>query len=425
MITPAPRTSNAAHRTALVLSGGGAKGAYQVGIMKALFEGSVSATGGQPFSADVYAGASVGSYNATYMAARGGAGNERDIVRELEETWCRRVAAQPGGCDGNGVFRVRASPQPLFDPRCWLQPLDQAQNLAADAGFFARYLAVESNKLAASTGEPLVSRVLDLFNLSAAFDLTPFHRLLRDTIDLEALRHSPKDLIVITSDFSQGIPRPFFKKEIAGEVGYQALIGSAAIPGIFPPAFIDGVPYVDGGLTMNTPVAPVLAHDASIIHVVFLDPSVAHLPPPSGTFDILYRLFSIQMATSIHNNLLVIPSILEQAQRIRKLRAAGRLEEMEEAIRKMLLTFTPQNLQAGSLWPWEGVTIHKYVPATDLGGAPGLLDFRLANIEHNIELGYEDALRHDCDAAGCIFPDSPQQSKTSPQAQSSPQQEAS
>ena len=54
--------------------------------------------------------------------------------------------------------------------------------------------------------------------------------------------------------------------------------------------------------------------------------------------------------------------------------------------------------------PYRLLTIHKYRPETDLGGGAGLLDFSERFISELIEIGYQDAVHHDCEASGCLIP---------------------
>ena len=51
--------------------------------------------------------------------------------------------------------------------------------------------------------------------------------------------------------------------------------------------------------------------------------------------------------------------------------------------------------------PYRKLTIHRYRPASDLGGAVGMLDFNREKIEELIARGYHDAAGHDCSASGC------------------------
>src|SRR5258708_21527972 len=94
--------------TALVLSGGGAYGAFAIGIMKALYAGASPATNYQPLKADIFTGTSVGAFNAAVM------GHQKDEsglarVPSLEKGLLDLVAARPRKCE-NRIFRVRCRP---------------------------------------------------------------------------------------------------------------------------------------------------------------------------------------------------------------------------------------------------------------------------------------------------------------------------
>ncbi|HFB66567.1 MAG TPA: patatin-like phospholipase family protein, partial [Aeromonadales bacterium] len=66
----------------LVLTGGGAKAAYQVGVIKGILE-IIPNDGKNPFQ--VIAGASAGAINSTFMAAH--ANRPRIGIRRLEQAW--------------------------------------------------------------------------------------------------------------------------------------------------------------------------------------------------------------------------------------------------------------------------------------------------------------------------------------------------
>ena len=55
--------TQSAQEAALVLSGGGAYGAFEVGIMKALFAGRSPATRYRPLEAKIFTGTSVGAFH--------------------------------------------------------------------------------------------------------------------------------------------------------------------------------------------------------------------------------------------------------------------------------------------------------------------------------------------------------------------------
>src|SRR5258708_3986551 len=66
--------STRAGRSALVLSAGGANGAYEGGVVRALFEGASPGTGRLPLAPRIFTGTSVGGYNAAVLAQHAAAG---------------------------------------------------------------------------------------------------------------------------------------------------------------------------------------------------------------------------------------------------------------------------------------------------------------------------------------------------------------
>src|SRR5690349_2605367 len=110
-----------AAQTAMVLSGGGAYGAFAIGVMKVLFAGLSPATAYAPMEADIFTGTSVGAFNATLMVSRGNEQN-LDSALQLERIWLEQVAEKPGSC-GNGIFRLRANPAEYFNPACVSAPV--------------------------------------------------------------------------------------------------------------------------------------------------------------------------------------------------------------------------------------------------------------------------------------------------------------
>ena len=60
-------TDVSGRKHAVILSGGGASGAYEVGVLKGLFAGDSPATNYTPLMPDVFAGTSIGAYNASLL----------------------------------------------------------------------------------------------------------------------------------------------------------------------------------------------------------------------------------------------------------------------------------------------------------------------------------------------------------------------
>lgn len=403
-------TASAARRDAVVLSGGGAKGAYEVGVMKALFQGASPSTGAQPLTVDIYSGTSVGAYNASFMVSHARPSTtDLEVLLELDKVWRERIANTLLSC-GNGVFRIRGLPFQGLDPGCLLRPVESSLALASDAVFYSKFFAAETVKFFAPSNESLLNRILQSIDFGAFFSGAPMAELLEETLDQRGLLANPKKLTVVATNFQQGVPRFFSKADIAGTIGLYAVAASGAIPGLFPPVEIDGTPFVDGGVTLNTPVTPVLLEGANVIHVVFVDPRIQNIPFPKlpSTLDTIYRLYVILIADSFLSSVraaeylaLNVRQLRERAlsedQLVRKLRE---LERVNPLIGPLL-----HGKKASE--PVMAPEIHVYRPNSDLGGAEGLLDFRAEYIDRLITLGFEDTVAHDCAKEGCVLPGGP------------------
>jgi NTE family protein len=101
-----------------------------------------------------------------------------------------------------------------------------------------------------------------------------------------------KDLVrnnLRTSQIEE-LPIPFFANATNYETGRGAtfttglildvVIASASIPIVFPPVMIEGIPYVDGGLSCNFNVGPLKKYAFPIIGV-FVNPLVPYDPAAS------------------------------------------------------------------------------------------------------------------------------------------------
>ncbi len=399
---------------ALVLSGGGAKGAYEIGIMQALFEGASPATGFRPLEVEVYTGTSIGAYNASYLVSRSAVPSLEGLA-ELKRIWLERFANTPTSC-GSGVIRLRGLPLQLGDLGCLLRPFEDAVGLAGDALFWARY-AVTRGAAFLTSDASLRTRVLDTIDVSALIDPQPFYDTVNATVDLGGLRASSRTLTVLASNWLYGTLKHFDRMEIADRFGVPAILASAALPGLLPPVVIDGVPFVDGGVLMNTPLKPAIRDGADVLHVIYLDPCILNVPfpPYPATMDTLYRLWAIQQAKTFRKDIRTVHVINREVEHLRGLGLeAGQRGPMD----LLPLSRVLQRRAEGS--DYRLLTLHSYRPRTDLGGAEGLLDFRQDFLEGLMTAGYRDAVEHDCQEAGCILPRLGPQDLAPPQVAATP-----
>jgi NTE family protein len=384
-----------------VLSGGGALGAYEVGGFKALSQGDSRVSGYRPLEFGAYSGTSVGAYNATFMASRRAFGGRR-AIEELEAVWRRRIANTATSC-GNGVYRIRGAPFQFLDPSCLLHPIQNAVELAHDAVPLSEALVAQTARFVTSD-QSIQVRLLESIDVAAFVSVSPLDALVTDTIDVAALGSAAGRVAVVASSWKTGTPKVFVNEDLAERFGRQPILASMALPGLFPPVSIEDVPYVDGAVTMNTPLKPAIDEGADVLHVVFVDPLIESVPFPEvpSTVDSIYRLYlilvadkvNVDMGTAATINALLLggdPTELWQAIAV----VAARLDELPPHLRAI------HRMARGV--PYRLVEIHKYRPRGSSGSAAGLLDFQATAVDRNIERGFEDARRHDCATEGCIL----------------------
>lgn len=243
----------------LVLSGGGAKGAYQVGVVKALV--SLGAR------VDAIAGASIGALNGAILAS---APSLQEGVERLETLW-NTLAHSP----------------PLAPNYPAYIGLLQAASLRLHGFDLLLRLNEMAHKIGLKT--PIAQNVLEKGLLSSS----PLHRLMEEYFDADALA---RGLPLYVSIFKSSGAITDVLRFIAAESGLfdsppseflhiqslpqsqqrEALLASAAIPMLFEGRSVNGSIYRDGGIggakTMqgNTPITPLLQAGIKTVIVTHL-----------------------------------------------------------------------------------------------------------------------------------------------------------
>ena len=239
-------------KTGLILTGGGARAAYQVGVLQAISEILWEAgwpPARNPF--DIICGTSAGAINATALACR--ADNFGEGVQKLLDVWQHISVDQVYRADSLGVLRSGAR---------WL-------SLLSFGWLLRKWRAAPPQSLLDNT--PLASllhRMLDLPRLDTALS--------------EGLLHA---LAVTASSYTGGQHITFYQTaaEIApwvrmqrvalqDQIGIEHLLASAAIPFIFPatPLFLGGHREYcgDGSMRQLAPISPAIHLGASKVLVV-------------------------------------------------------------------------------------------------------------------------------------------------------------
>lgn len=385
-------------QTAMVLSGGGAYGAFSLGVMKVLFAGRSPSTQYRPLNPVIFSGTSIGSFNSALMVSLANESSLDGALR-VENIWLDRIAEKPGGC-GNGVFRLRGDPADYFGPDCLQFPAQAGMRLLDDTAFIGSYLVSRTANFIASS-QALKERLVQVVNLGSFMDTGPYRDLLHQVIDEEAIRQSPKKLLIVATNWLTGNPVRFDNSAFHDARGVLAIMASTAIPGVFPPVTIDGETFVDGGLVENTPLSPAIKAGATELHVILLDPRETHvrLNAEPSTADTILRSYSQMLAVIFRED-------IETARWINAgLRASAHYQQTRQVSSDEVEDFVrvASQLLAAREIPLKPLTIHVYLPSKTLGGALGMLDLRRDSLVGMIEEGERVAMLHDCRKSGCVL----------------------
>lgn len=239
-------------KTGLILTGGGARAAYQVGVLNALslllLEAGWSAHA-NPFK--IICGTSAGAINATALASR--ADDFGEGVRELVNVWSHFRAEQVYRADSLGVLRSGAR---------WL-------SLFSFGWLLRKWRANPPNSLLDNT--PLVTmlhRLLDLPRLDDALANGTLHALAVTASSYTGGQH----LTFYQSNQEIEPWRRTQRAAIRDQIGVEHLLASSAIPFIFPaiPIFYDGRReyFGDGSMRQIAPMSPAIHLGASKILVI-------------------------------------------------------------------------------------------------------------------------------------------------------------
>lgn len=239
-------------KTALFLTGGGARAAYQVGVLQAIYSLLSEAgwpAGKNPF--DIVCGTSAGAINATAYACR--ADDVERSIEHLLNVWRGLQVEQVYRADSIGVIRSGAR---------WL-------SLLSFGWLLRQWHASPPNSLLDNS--PLVTllhTMLDLPRLDAAIAQGHLHALAVSASSYTAGRH-----VVFYQSNAEIAPWSRIQRmSVPQQIGVDHLLASSAIPLIFPsvPLYCgDRCEYFgDGSLRELAPVSPAIHLGADRILVI-------------------------------------------------------------------------------------------------------------------------------------------------------------
>lgn len=374
-------------RKALILPGAGARGAYQVGVLKALAE-ILPRKAPNPFA--ILSGTSAGAINAAVLASR--TANFKHAVAEMEQVWSNFHAGQ--------VFRTDN----------WTMLKSSLHWLTA-----------------------LVLGGLGVRNPDSLLDVEPLQKLLERSIRFGkiqyALEHGHLEALAVTASaytsarsvtFYQAQPgiRPWARVRRIGrpaQIRIEHLMASAAVPFICPPVRIGGEYYGDGSMRHRAPLSSAIHLGADrllvigvrdehpdpepVVDAVSSVPSLAHLAGylldtlfMDGLYADLERITRINMileqAGTEHlkppiNNLRPLHTLVIVPKEDIRLIAARHAHELPRGLRLLLKGVGAMNK--------DGMQLISY------------LLFEAGFARELIDMGYKDALAMEEDLRAFIF----------------------
>jgi len=331
----------------LVFQGGGALGAYQVGVYQALHEAGI-----EP---DWVIGTSIGAINAALIA---GNPPERRLDR-LDSFWTRIQAAtagpelpawpELGKLMSNMTTLVRGIPD-FFTPN-----LHALRGPAAPLGIEA----------------------------ASYYSTAPLRETLHELLDLGYLNECRMRMTVGAVNARSGEMRYFDTRD--EQLDIEHVMASGALPPAFAAVRIDGQPYWDGGIYSNTPIEAVLddrPRRDSVIFAVNMWPQAA--PEPQSIWEVMARQKDIQYASRADSH-------------IARQKQIHRLRHVIRELQKKIPAARRADPEVAELAAYGcGTTmhvVHLVAPALDGEDQTKDIDFTAATVRTRRAAGLADARR--------------------------------
>lgn len=376
--------ASSAPRTGLILSGGGSRAAYQIGVLRAIAQ-LLPKDSPNPFH--VIAGTSAGALNAASLASH--AWRFRTAVRSLEYIWGNLHSDQ------------------IYDP--------QSGNLLTSAsGVLLSALSSNKNK-----ERP-----------AALFDNSPLTTLLSRVIRFDRIQHNIDiglldALSVTASAYGSGESVSFYQavqgfQDWSGphrigrrtELNLDHLMASSAIPLIFPPTRIGKQYFGDGAIRQLAPTSTALHLGARRLLAIGVSgnrtkqPLEDEMMEPPSLWQMIGHILNSAFVDTLENDLIflrhmneVIPYVPQRHQ----LKLSHAMYEVD------LLEISPSkelNLLAIEHYDELPKPLSRYIKPSGSGTVLSLILFEQGFCGALMKLGYEDAMEKESDIREFFVPDS-------------------
>jgi NTE family protein len=248
-------------QTVLILQGGGALGAFECGVVRALEEAAIFP--------EIVAGVSIGAFNGAIVAS-----HPRHASEALEAFW-NDLAVDTPDLFQRDLTRAAVSMQIL--------------TLGVPNFFKPRWFSGGNWLGTMSQG------------LTSFYDTSPIRNLIARYVDFPKLKASPVRLVVSAVDVETSELRIF--DSYIDDLTPDHILASGSLPPGFPWTTIDGRNYWDGGIISNSPLDLVIdSCGAASKRVFIVDLFAGRKPMPKNMGEVLARRDEIVFAERIRND---------------------------------------------------------------------------------------------------------------------------
>lgn len=345
--------SRLAMQNVLILQGGGALGAFECGVVRALEENNIFP--------DIVAGISIGALNGGIIAS-----HPNKAAQVLKAFWSELTVESPK--IGYEPFRrMIASANilqfgvPNFFTPNWFPAFDEKSQ----------------------------NDWMQPWTWTGLYDTAPMRRLIQKYVDFKALKRSPVRLLVGAVNVLNGELDIF--DSYADDLTPDHLLASGSLPPGFSWTYVNGKPYWDGGVVSNSPLDLVLdrcGEDGKKVYMI--DLYAGERPLPKNIMEVMTRRDEIVYCERVKSDLK-----LQELKDSYRFLISMLMNELEPVQREKIMQ-RPQYIQLmGDGSELEIIRIVRRAIEGELSSRD--YDFSDLAIAENQERGYEialDVLRH-------------------------------